>query len=119
MTSLSSCLKRGIASALLAGLALAAQSAQANDSRALAESEYEVQHFAAALDAFERGGHSGDLRSQEMAALMHLYGNVLYGAQVPRDERRAEEWLMRAALQGSEVARFVLAKRWARPRQAH
>jgi TPR repeat protein len=107
--------RRGLAGALWLALALAAQPAPANEARALGESEYEVQHYAAALAAFERAGESGDLRAQELAALMHLYGNAIYGAQVPRDEKRAEVWLLRAAVQGSEVARTLLAQRLAVP----
>jgi hypothetical protein len=86
MTSRSACLRRGLASALPVWLALAAQASQASESRALGESEYEVQHYAAALAAVERAGESGDLRAQEVAALMHLYGSALHGTQVPRAE---------------------------------
>jgi len=118
MTFQSNSYERAIVSVLLAGLALASQSARANDARTLGEAAYEVQHYAAALAAFERAGSAGDLRAQEMAGLMHLYGSTLYGAQVPRDAKRAEDWLARAALQGSEVARCVLGQRWARSRQA-
>jgi TPR repeat protein len=104
---------RGLASTLLLALAFAAHSSHATEARALGESEYEVQHYAAALVAFEQAGDAGDLRAQEVAALMHLYGSALYGTAVPRDEKRAYAWLARAAAQGSEMARGVLARRLA------
>ena len=115
MTSRSERRRRSLIPAALLALALSAQSSLATEAHALGEAEYEVQHYAAALAAFERAGEAGDLRAQEIAGLMHLYGSGLYGAQVPRDEKRAEAWLVRAALQGSEAARAILARRLAIP----
>lgn len=78
---------------------------------ATADAEYEVQHYAAALAAYEQAAHQGDHRAQEVAGLMCLYGDALYGPQVSRDLPRARYWLQQAAAGGSEVAQSLL-KSW-------
>jgi TPR repeat protein len=100
--------------ATLFATALAAsptQASEASETSQFADAEYEIQHFASALAAYERAAQAGDVRAQEIAGLMCLYGGALYGDAVPRDLDRARRWFAMAAGNGSEVARNLLA-RW-------
>jgi TPR repeat protein len=96
------------ATVLAASPTLASEAGEASQ---FADAEYEVQHFASALAAYERAAQAGDVRAQEIAGLMCLYGGALYGDAVPRDLDRARRWFAMAAGNGSEVARNLLA-RW-------
>jgi TPR repeat protein len=77
---------------------------------AAADNAYDTQHFSDALALYERAAAAGDLRSQEIAGLMLLYGGSLYGAAVPHDMARAVQWLSKAAAQGSPMAERLLQR---------
>jgi TPR repeat protein len=70
----------------------------------LAMDAYERSHYAESVRLLRPAAEGGEVRAQEMLGFMHLYGPVLYGAEVPRDPEQARYWLERAAVAGSSVA---------------
>lgn len=74
-----------------------------------AEEAYATQHFAAAVQAYERLAGQGDVHAAEIAGQMLLHGESLYGKAVPRDLGRARALLAQAARGGSAVAALLLA----------
>lgn len=73
-----------------------------------AEAAYANQHFAFALEAFERLAAQGDARAADLAGQMLFFGECLYGGQVAHDAQRAAVWLAQAAKGGREVAGHLL-----------
>jgi TPR repeat protein len=65
--------------------------------------------YAQALAMHRADAERGDPKAQEIVGLMLWFGDVLYGAQVPRDRIAAIEWLKRATAQGNQTARYMLA----------
>lgn len=78
--------------------------ALANDALEPAFEAYERSHYAESVKLLRPAAEGGDLKAQEMLGFMHLYGEALYGAEVPRDREQARYWLQRAAAAGSPVA---------------
>lgn len=74
-----------------------------------AEAAYESGRFAEALALFEERGLEGDVRAQELVAMMHLFGPALYGNEIAADPACAARWFRAAALNGSTASQFVLA----------
>jgi TPR repeat protein len=104
---------------LLPALALAAAlgaGAQERETGALEQgvAAYEAQRFVQALDRFEAAAEAGDLRAQEMAAMMWLYGELLYGGELASNPARALYWLRKAAANGSETSRLLATRVQAR-----
>ena len=60
-----------------------------------------LMHFTVAADR-------GDRAAQRNLGLMLLYGDLLYGRDVPRNREQANRWLQAAAAQGCEVSSFML-----------
>jgi TPR repeat protein len=81
----------------------------ATASGADAEAAYESGRFAVALALFEERGLEGDVRAQELVAMMHLFGPALYGKEIAADPACAARWFRAAALNGSTTSQFVLA----------
>ncbi len=97
------------AAVLLTPLAAPAQQ-DARNAFDEAVAQYEIGHYREAVSWLSIAGENGDVRAQQMLGLMHLYGDALYGAEVPRDLGLARAWLYRAEAQGSGVARYALTK---------
>ena len=76
--------------------------------RAEADWQYETQHFAAALSAYERLAMQGDTDAAQRAGEMLLFANVLFGKSVPHDPARARVWLKQAAAAGSTSAQRLV-----------
>lgn len=110
---------RRVALGLALGLSVAGAAGAAETLLDDASAEYEVQHFAAALAAYEKAAEAGDAQAQEIAGLMHLYGERLYGNQIGANPMKAMHWLRQAAAQGRESARFLVARMTAREVAAH
>jgi TPR repeat protein len=75
-----------------------------------ADTAYEQQKFAVALDGYEKLAAQGDARAAELAGQMHYYAGALYGKAVVQDLRKAETWLKQAASAGRETARPLLVR---------
>lgn len=60
-----------------------------------------LMHFQAAAEQGERG-------ARRNLGLMLLYGDQLYGKEVPRNQAQAKRWLQAAASDGCEVSAFML-----------
>ena len=73
-----------------------------------AEDAYAKHHFAAALQGFEQLAKHGDVRAAELVGQMLFFGERVYGTAVPRDVKRAHDWLTQAAQGGSTIAMFLL-----------
>lgn len=66
--------------------------------------EYEIGHYAQALQHFRSAAAAGDVRAPERLALMHRFGERLYGDQVAVDPVEAAHWANVAANQKRAVA---------------
>ena len=94
-----------------AALALAAFSNEASASPEAwdrADSEYQVQRYAAALEIYQQLAATGDARAAELAGHMLALGEKLYGDAVPRDPVKAVQLLSQAARAGRPVAAHLL-----------
>lgn len=80
-----------------------------------ADRAYETQHFSLALSLYEQLARGGSPRAAEVAGSMLLYGEALYGKDVPRDTGRALPLLQQAAEDGRPVAQFLLDRTYAAP----
>lgn len=89
--------------------ALVPSIAYSNEALARAEAACDDYKWSEALAWFEAAAEAGDRRAQQVAGLMHLYGDRLYPG-IARDTERAKAWLQRAKAQGSEEAAFMLAR---------
>ncbi|MFN3565112.1 MAG: hypothetical protein ACK4V1_03890 [Burkholderiaceae bacterium] len=105
---------RRIALAIGLGIAFAGAADAVETALDGAGAEYEVQHFTAALAAYESAAQAGDAQAQEIAGLMHLYGEALYGTQIAANRTKAVYWLAQAAGQGRETARYLVDRMAAR-----
>ena len=59
--------------------------------------EYEIGHYAQAVQYFRSAAALGDARSPELLALMYRLGERLYGDQVRADAIEAARWAEMAA----------------------
>jgi TPR repeat protein len=73
-----------------------------------ANGEYEVQHYAQALEIYEQLAATGDARAAELAGHMLAMGESLYGDTVQRDPVRATRLLAQAADADRPVAKHLL-----------
>lgn len=71
------------------------------------EATHNYRH-AEALMHFTAAAEQGDRAAQRNLGLMLLYGDLLYGREVPRDQERGKKWLRAAAAQGCEVSSLML-----------
>ncbi len=104
---------RNLVASATAAVALAAFSSAASaspDAWARADAEYDVQHYAQALQIYQQLASQGDVRAAEMAGLMHAQGEKLYGDAVARNPAEAARLLSMAAQGGSPMARHLLAR---------
>lgn len=102
-----------VVAALLVSLSGTAWSADGTSVEArwqAAEDAYATQHFAVALHDFEQLAKQGNLNAAERAGQMLFFGEPLYGKAVPRDPKRASQWLTQAAKGGSEVSALLLQR---------
>lgn len=98
-----------IALAVIAAATLIRSVARANDALARAEEACGDYRWLEALACFEVAGESGDRRAQQIAGLMHLYGDRMYPG-TERSVGRGNAWFYRAEAQGSVEARYLLAR---------
>lgn len=92
-----------------AAAALVPSLASSNEALALADAACDDYKWSEAIAWFEAAAEAGDRRAQQVAGLMHLYGDRLYPG-IERDTERAKAWLQRAMAQGSEEAAFMLSR---------
>jgi TPR repeat protein len=64
--------------------------------------------YAAALMHFQVAAEQGDRSARRNLGLMQLYGELLYGNEVPRNQEQARRWLEAAAADGCEVSAFMV-----------
>ena len=64
--------------------------------------------YSETLKHFTRAAEQGDRDAQRSLGLMLLYGERLYGRDVPRNHEQAKRWLQAAAGQGCAVSSFML-----------
>ena len=93
--------------AMLSGLAPAAHAGV---------SEYELgleaaanYRYAETLAHFLAAAERGDRNARRAVGLMLLYGDLLYGQEVPRDREQGRRWLRLAADDGCEVSASMIA----------
>jgi len=98
-----------IAVAVLAAATLVPSIAWSNDALARAEEACENYQWLEALTWFEVAAESGDRRAQQIAGLMHLYGDRMYPG-IERSVGSAKAWFYRAEAQGSVEAKYMLAR---------
>jgi TPR repeat protein len=60
--------------------------------------------YAHAFELFRQAAEKGNVQAQRTAGLMALYGERLYGTEVPRNQAEAQKWLASAASGGCAVA---------------
>jgi TPR repeat protein len=97
-----------IAIAVLVAAVLIPSVAYSKDALARAEEACENYQWLEALGWFEVAAESGDRRAQQIAGLMHLYGDRMYPG-IERSVGRAKAWFYRAEAQGSVEATYMLA----------
>jgi TPR repeat protein len=73
-----------------------------------ADREYEANHFATALDAYQQLAANGDARAAEVAGHMLVAGESLYGEAVRSDPVKALALLRQAARAGLPVASYLI-----------
>jgi TPR repeat protein len=71
---------------------------------------YEIGRYADAVSWLSIAGENNDVRAQQMLGLMYVYGEALYGPELPRNVGLGKAWLYRAEAQGSQVARFAVSR---------
>lgn len=107
-------MKSTLVAAALAALAVfplaAAAQQDTRDAWEQALIEYDAGHYRDAVSWLAIAAENNDVRAQQMLGMMHVYGPALYGAAVPRDLGLAKAWLYRAEAQGSDLARFAIAR---------
>jgi TPR repeat protein len=94
--------------AIAALLALSPAASAQPDLWERAHGAYETQHFSLAISLYEQLAQGGSPQAAEIAGSMLLYGEALYGNDVPRDTARAVRLLQQAAGDGSPTAQFLL-----------
>ena len=98
-----------IAIAVLVAAVLIPSVAYSNDALTRAEEACENYQWLEALTWFEVAAESGDRRAQQIAGLMHLYGDRMYPG-IERSVGSAKAWFYRAEAQGSVEAKYLLAR---------
>lgn len=66
--------------------------------------------YAAAIPSFRLSAEHGNIQAQHTLGLMLLHGEALYGVEVKANRAEAIAWFSRAAGNGCEVSKFMLAK---------
>lgn len=102
-------IKSSMSAAIVAWL-FTATAAQAQSPVELAQAEYEVGHYAAALAAYEQASDQGDTDAAARAGEMLLFGRAIYAGHVSRDLKRAERHLRRAAEAGVPTSAYLLKR---------
>lgn len=64
--------------------------------------------YSEALMHFQTAAEQGERGARRNLGLMLLYGDQLYGKEVPRNQAQAKRWLQAAASEGCEVSAFML-----------
>lgn len=95
-----------VALAMLAGTPTA--QAMNRSSYELGLEAAENYRYGEALMHFQRAAEQGDRNARRNLGLMLLYGDLLYGKEVPRNQEQARRWLQSAAGAGCEVSTFML-----------
>ena len=78
------------------------------DPRALAREAIGDGRYGAALQSLREAAEAGDRHAAEVAGMMMLYGERLYGAEVSRDPAAAHAMFERAARAGSPLGAYFL-----------
>lgn len=64
--------------------------------------------YSEALMHFQKAAEGGDREARRNLGLMLLYGHLLYGKEVERNQDQGRRWLRAAANDGCEVSAFML-----------
>lgn len=64
--------------------------------------------YSEALMHFQAAAEQGDRNARRNLGLMLLYGDQLYGKEIPRNQVQAKRWLQAAAADGCEISTFML-----------
>lgn len=76
----------------------------------------EASHYLEARQYLQSAAEQGDRDAQRSLGLMMLYGETLYGKEIPADIQQARRWLQTASKQGCEVSYHMLKTMDARGR---
>lgn len=98
------------AAATLALAALSNAAVASPEAWEQADTAYENQRYAQALEIYQQLAAKGDSRAAERAGHMLASGDTLYGNAVPRDTVRAVGLLRQAANSGSPTAAYLLSR---------
>lgn len=95
---------------LALGLLAAGTTAQAADQSSYEKGVEAVDgyRYSEALMYFQRAAEQGNRNAERNLALMRLYGDLLYGREISRNQKEAKRWLQQAAADGCEVSAFML-----------
>ena len=85
-------------------------SCYAADDLASAQEMFEQYRYGQALAPLERAAQSGNRQARLSLGMMLIYGESLYGQEVPSRYLAGVEWLRLAARDGCEVSSHVLTK---------
>ena len=96
---------------VLSGLLLIGATSSHADGNLFAAQEMFTGHrYAAGLVHLRKAAETGDRDARRTLGLMLLYGEALYGVEVPTNREDGLRWLRLAAADGSETSMHVLAK---------
>lgn len=100
--------------ALLAGVGLfllvGTASSHTEEHMSAAQDPFAEHRYAAGLVPLRQAAETGDRDARRTLGLMLLYGQALYGTEVPTKREEGLRWLRLAAAAGCETSRHVLAK---------
>jgi TPR repeat protein len=89
---------------------ISATACHAEGNLATAQEMFAEHRYAAGLVPLRKAAEIGDRNARRTLGLMLLYGEALYGAEVPTDREQGLRWIRLAAVDGCEISRHVLAK---------
>lgn len=100
--------------ALLAGtglfLLVGTASSHAQEHLTVAQDLFAEHRYAVGLAPLRQAAEAGDRDARRTLGLMLLYGQALYGTEVPTNREEGLRWLRLAAAAGCETSSHVLAK---------
>lgn len=97
-----------ILSALFASLPGLPPIALASGELRAARAAFDDRQYLRALTQLRVAADKGNSRAQCISGLMLLYGEELYGVEIKTDRPGAVRYLKEAAIQGDEIATFML-----------
>jgi len=91
-------------------LLIGATSSHADGNLFAAQEMFTGHRYAAGLVHLRKAAETGDRDARRTLGLMLLYGEALYGVEVPTNREDGLRWLRLAAADGCETSMHVLAK---------